>query len=187
MTDMTPAEQAAAAAYDTWIESEWCADNPAARYDGPPEGHDIAPLIIDAVRPGLAVQHAAELAAILDDYGHTAAADLLRRGVADEYPDQTHAAVTVRDLIRATRSAGAPLRRVQHPDRQYRLYECWSDSDQHRWATIRRWTAGGTIEWSAEINGRDVGDGSTTLVGLWQPTVQQLADAARLCGWEVAS
>jgi len=92
------------------------------------------------------------------------------------------APVTLRDLIRAARAAGAPLRRVPGPtDPEY--WECWDDGAHRRRALVRRWPD----LYRVDMHGRHDDEDHAIRVTLVNPTLAEIAAAARLCGWDLAT
>lgn len=92
---------------------------------------------------------------------------------------------TIRDLVRAARAAGAPLRRHYSEHGMTEYWQCWDEGARRRRAKVRHWPQYGT--WRVEIYGRydnPVGDNAVD-VDLLNPSIDQIAAAAELCGWEV--
>jgi hypothetical protein len=92
---------------------------------------------------------------------------------------------TLRGLIRAARAAGAPLRRHYHEHGITEYWQCWDEGARRRRAKVRHWPQHGT--WRVEIYGRhnDPDGDNAVHIELMNPTIEQIAAAARLCGWDV--
>ena len=97
-------------------------------------------------------------------------------GLALPWTTGSAPAPTVRDLIRAARASGAPLRPVRCAKPGVRAWGCWVDPE--RWAQIHHWAD--DDEWRVEISA-----GEDAQVELRNPDPAAIAAGARLCGWEV--
>lgn len=97
---------------------------------------------------------------------------------------------TLRDLLRAARAAGAPLRRQHHDHVMTEYWQCWDEGAHTRRAMVRHWPDG---TWRVEIYGRhNNADGephevNVVRVDLQNPSIEQISAAARLCGWDLGA
>ncbi|CAM3456695.1 hypothetical protein [Stackebrandtia soli] len=93
--------------------------------------------------------------------------------------------VTLRDLIRAARSVGAPLRRTGRSAGGVEYWQCWDSERAQRGALVRHWPSSGT--WRVEMFHRTHSVDRAIRVDMQNPTVAEVVAAARMCGWEVPS
>lgn len=100
---------------------------------------------------------------------------------------------TLRDLLRAARAAGAPLRRQRHGSPTFmRAWQVWDEAEHRRWIEVMQWPdhAGlgvdGETRWRIRISGYDTSNGYVH-VELRDPSIELLTRSLRTAGWDLGS
>lgn len=94
---------------------------------------------------------------------------------------------TLRDLIRAARANGTPLRRQRTRNDDIAMWwQVWDEPAHRRWVEVTHWpgSTGNETSWRVRVLGGRLNTGYIH-VELREPTFEQINGALKLAGWEI--